>query len=66
MLAAGDVWRWVVKGLNGVVGMVVKHHQDAASGACPAEWLAALEESLAAIQRVVAEQRKRVDSWPAP
>lgn len=57
MLEAGDVWRWVVKGLSGVTGMVLKHHEDAASGACPAEWLVALEQNVAILERIVREQR---------
>lgn len=57
MLQSGDVWRWVAKGLSGITGMVLKHHEDADSGACPAEWLAALEQNAAILDRIIREQR---------
>ena len=58
-MSSDDAWRWMVKGLGGIVGMVANHHGDPQAGMCPQQWLEDIEKHAGRLLEVAREQREK-------
>lgn len=56
-MTSDAAWKWLVKGLGGITGMVKSHHAEPSE--CPFEWLEELEKHAGELVQVVREQKER-------